>query len=77
MSDLTPRQQQILDFIRECVEQNGMAPTRAEVALRFGDRIANHHRRNTARAPPTIASSVRRFTVDPRSARRGPRPPPR
>ena len=48
-----------------------------EVALRFGDRIANHHRRTTARVPPTIASSVRRFTVDPRSARRGPRPPPR
>ncbi len=38
MQALTTRQAEILDFIRECVAQNGMAPTRAEVALRFGFR---------------------------------------
>lgn len=38
MQALTTRQAEILDFIRECVERNGMAPTRAEVALRFGFR---------------------------------------
>lgn len=38
MQTLTTRQAEILDFIKECVERNGMAPTRAEVALRFGFR---------------------------------------
>ena len=32
MSDLTPRQRQILDFIREQLEESGMPPTRAESA---------------------------------------------
>ena len=38
MQPLTIRQSEILDFIRECVQDTGMAPTRAEVAIRFGFR---------------------------------------
>jgi repressor LexA len=38
MDGLTPRQQQILDFVRSFAEENGMPPTRAEVARAFGFR---------------------------------------
>ena len=38
MQALTTRQAEILDFIRESVADTGMAPTRAEVALKFGFR---------------------------------------
>lgn len=41
MEGLTTRQAEILDFIKENIQQNGMAPTRAEVALRFGFRSKN------------------------------------
>lgn len=41
MSDLTPRQQQILEFIRQCIAENGMPPTRAEIAEALGFRSAN------------------------------------
>src|SRR5579872_2195871 len=41
MSDLTSRQRQILDFIREQLEMNGMPPTRAEIAEALGFRSAN------------------------------------
>ncbi|MDP2227080.1 MAG: transcriptional repressor LexA [Moraxellaceae bacterium] len=41
MEGLTTRQAEILDFIRENIEHNGMAPTRAEVALRFGFKSKN------------------------------------
>jgi len=41
MEGLTTRQAEILDFIREHIEHNGMAPTRAEVALRFGFKSKN------------------------------------
>lgn len=41
MEGLTTRQAEILDFIRESIERNGMAPTRAEVALRFGFKSKN------------------------------------
>lgn len=34
-SSLTRRQQEILDFIREAIEANGMPPTRAEIAHAF------------------------------------------
>jgi repressor LexA len=36
MDGLTPRQQEILDFIRSFVESEGMPPTRAELARAFG-----------------------------------------
>ncbi len=38
MIALTTRQAEVLDFIRDCLERNGMAPTRAEVAIKFGFR---------------------------------------
>ncbi|MBU6336065.1 MAG: repressor LexA, partial [Chloroflexi bacterium] len=33
---LTARQQQILDFIRACVDERGAPPTRAEIAQHLG-----------------------------------------
>lgn len=41
MSELTPRQGQILAFIRECIATSGMPPTRAEIATELGFRSAN------------------------------------
>jgi repressor LexA len=41
MSDLTPRQRQILDFIRDQLDANGMPPTRAEIASALGFKSAN------------------------------------
>lgn len=38
---LTPRQQQILDFIRDTIEATGYPPTRAEISARFGFRSPN------------------------------------
>lgn len=41
MEGLTARQAEILGFIRESIQYNGMAPTRAEVAIRFGFKSKN------------------------------------
>jgi len=41
MERLTPRQQQILDLIKERISDTGMPPTRAEIAKHFGFRSAN------------------------------------
>lgn len=41
MQELTPRQQEILDFIRNTRETLGAPPTRAEIALAFGFASAN------------------------------------
>lgn len=41
MSDLTPRQSQILAFIRESIAASGMPPTRAEIAAELGFRSPN------------------------------------
>ena len=41
MKPLTPRQQQVLDLIRSKIEDNGMPPTRAEIAKELGFRSAN------------------------------------
>jgi repressor LexA len=41
MADLTPRQQQVYDFVREFLQENGMPPTRAEIAHALGFRSAN------------------------------------
>lgn len=41
MSTLTPRQQQILQLIRDRINETGMPPTRAEIAGTFGFRSAN------------------------------------
>lgn len=36
MLKLTPRQQQILDFIQQSIKQSGMPPTRADMCRHFG-----------------------------------------
>lgn len=41
MDNLTPRQRQILDFIKGWMQEQGMPPTRAEIARAFGFRSAN------------------------------------
>jgi repressor LexA len=41
MSDLTPRQTEILRLIQNCIEETGMPPTRAEIARELGFRSAN------------------------------------
>src|SRR5271154_6074110 len=41
MSDLTPRQTEILRLIQNCIEESGMPPTRAEIARELGFRSAN------------------------------------
>lgn len=41
MSELTPRQSQILAFIRDCVAASGMPPTRAEIAAELGFKSPN------------------------------------
>ncbi len=41
MSDLTPRQTQILRLIQEHITESGMPPTRAEIARQLGFKSAN------------------------------------
>lgn len=41
MRDLTPRQQEILQLIRDRIETTGMPPTRAEIAQQLGFRSPN------------------------------------
>jgi repressor LexA len=41
MSDLTPRQQEILDLIKQHLAETGYPPTRAEIAEHLGFRSAN------------------------------------
>lgn len=41
MQELTPRQKQVLELIRNTLEETGMPPTRAEIAEALGFRSAN------------------------------------
>jgi repressor LexA len=41
MEKLTQRQQQVLDVIRQCIEDTGYPPTRAEIAQKLGFKSAN------------------------------------
>jgi repressor LexA len=41
MLKLTPRQTEILDFIKHCLDSNGFPPTRAEIAQQLGFKSAN------------------------------------
>jgi repressor LexA len=41
MSALTPRQKQILELIQDAIAENGMPPTRAEIAQALGFKSAN------------------------------------
>jgi repressor LexA len=47
-SDLTPRQQAVLDFVRECIAADGMPPTLAEIAREFGFRQARAAQKHLA-----------------------------
>lgn len=52
MNDLTPRQAEILDLIRQTLEETGMPPTRVEIADAFGfssPNAAEQHLRALAR----------------------------
>ena len=41
MIKLTARQQQVLDLIKQAIDDTGMPPTRAEIAKQLGFRSAN------------------------------------
>jgi repressor LexA len=41
MSALTPRQSEVLEFVRDFIDETGMPPTRAEIAAKLGFRSAN------------------------------------
>jgi repressor LexA len=41
MRELTPRQKQILEMIQDFISENGMPPTRAEIARQLGFKSAN------------------------------------
>jgi repressor LexA len=41
MTELTPRQREILKLIQDCISENGMPPTRAEIAAELGFKSAN------------------------------------
>lgn len=41
MIKLTARQQEVFDFLKEYLEENGMPPTRAEIALELGFKSPN------------------------------------
>jgi repressor LexA len=41
MNELTPRQREILKLIQDCISDNGMPPTRAEIAAELGFKSAN------------------------------------
>ena len=41
MLKLTPRQAEILAFIKRCLEDNGFPPTRAEIAQELGFKSPN------------------------------------
>jgi repressor LexA len=52
MRDLTPRQQEILQLIRQQIETTGLPPTRAEIARQLGfrsDNAAEEHLKGLAR----------------------------
>jgi repressor LexA len=62
--DLTPRQREILDFIRNSLEVLGAPPTRAEIAGAFG--FASH---NAAEEHLKALARKGAVVLDPRSAR--------
>ena len=41
MDQLTPRQKQILELIQDFIDENGMPPTRAEIARELGFKSVN------------------------------------
>ncbi len=64
---LTPRQQEILDYIEQCMQIDGMPPTRAEIVERFGFASPNaaqcHLRALAARGAIELRSGTARGIV--------------
>lgn len=56
MLKLTPRQAEILAFIKRCLEDNGYPPTRAEIAQELGFN-RQMRRKNISRPSPAKARS--------------------
>lgn len=65
--ELTSRQREILDYINECVDADGMPPTRAEIVERFGFASPNaaqcHLRALAARGAIELRSGTARGIV--------------
>jgi repressor LexA len=67
MSDLTARQAEILQFIRDAVEADGYPPTRAEICTAFGfaspnaaeDHLRTLERKGAIRLEPGAARGIR------------------
>ena len=66
MLKLTPRQAEILAFIKRCLEDNGYPPTRAEIALELGFKSPNaaeEHLKALARISRLFKSSRFRDSI--------------
>ena len=79
MLKLTPRQSEILDFIKQCLEDNGFPPTRAEIAQQLGFKSPNaaeEHLKALARKgaiemTPGASRGIRIPGFEPHSQERG------
>jgi repressor LexA len=69
MSDLTPRQTQILRLIQRFISDTGMPPTRAEIAHELGFRSANaaeeHLRALARKGVIALVPGTSRLQIDP------------
>lgn len=69
MDELTPRQQQILDWVREYIALNRLPPTRAEISEAFGFSSPNaaeqHLRAIAAKGALELVPNVSRGIVLP------------
>ncbi len=75
MLKLTPRQQQILDFIRQSIKQSGMPPTRADMCQSFGfksptaaeDHLKALQRKGAIELLPGVSRGIRLLTTQTRA----------
>ena len=73
MLKLTPRQQQILDFIQQSMKQTGMPPTRADMCRYFGfksptaadDHLKALHRKGAIELLSGVSRGIRMLYADP------------
>jgi repressor LexA len=64
---LTDRQGEVLDFIRTCIREHGLPPTRVEICRRFGfkspnaaeDHLRSLRRKGFIELVPAIARGIR------------------
>jgi repressor LexA len=62
--DLTDKQGEVLDFIRTCIRENDLPPTRAEIASRFAWKSVN-----TAQLYLQLLRDKGRIELEPRISR--------